>query len=121
MRVADGAAHADTALAAPAAASTKPSAAGAVDVLVSLMREWHRSAKKTQQKMLRLAEELVDQDPRVPPEVPPPYIVDIAAYHAKRGRILKDLLVECIIAYFNKTGLTMDHVPVPMPFTNDDL
>lgn len=130
------AAHADTALDSPAAASTAPAvrddtsldttptaitATEAVFKLVSLMREWNRAAHKSQAKLLRIADQLIDADPRVPPAIPPPYITDPAGYHYRRANVLKDLLVECMLAYYQKTGDPMSHVPIPTPLTNEDL
>ena len=79
------AAHADTALDSPAATSTAPNATNAVFKLVSLMREWNRSAHKSQSKLMKIAEQLIEADPRVPPAIPPRYITDPAAYHKKKG------------------------------------
>ena len=136
------AAHADTALDSPAdttpavrddtaldtlvsaAASTTPTAITATEAvfqLISLMREWNRSAHKSKAKLLRIAQQLIDADPRVSPRIPPPYITDPAAYHCRRANVLMSLLVECMLAYYQKTGEAMTHVPNPTPHTNEDL
>ena len=63
------------------------------NALASLMQDWHGSAKKSQETLLAIADDLVDADPRVAPTQPPSPVHDETAYHRKRAQVLKDLLV----------------------------
>ena len=93
----------------------------ATHALASLMSDWDAAAKRTKQTLLSIADRLVDTDPRVAPAQPPGHVRDEAAYHWRRAKVLKDLLVEATVAYFLKTGEPMTCLPVPPPYTADDL
>ena len=98
-------------------------AKAASHALASLMQDWNGNAsdRRSQQVLLRIASDLVDADPRVAKSEPPAHVTDVAAYHKRRARVLKSLLVEATIAYYISSGEPMTHLPVPPPHTADDL
>ena len=121
LSVEANAAHADTAIAPePADASTT---ADAVHALASLMQRWNTSSHKSQQVLLKIADDLVNADPRVAPEQPPVWagVSDLVGYHQRRAMVLKQLLVEATLAYYLKTNEPMEHLPYPPPHTTDDM
>jgi len=114
-------AHADTAIA-PEPADPSVTA-DAVHALASLMQRWTTSSHRSQKVLLKVAEDLVDADPRVAPEQPPVWagVSDLVAYHQRRAKVLKRLLVEATLAYYLKTNEPMEHLPFPPPHTTDDM